>query len=103
MNITEDKKSSELTVTLEIESKQYKKILNEKTEEASSKIIIPGYRPGKAPKEKLLSHVNFEKIALDTDNYFVNKHSQEMFNAGREKNKYIYPTLVGFSFLPINK
>ncbi len=103
MNITEDKKTSELTVTLEIESKQYKKILNEKTEEASSKIIIPGYRPGKAPKEKLLSHVNFEKIALDTDNYFVNKHSQEMFNAGREKNKYIYPTLVGFSFLPINK
>jgi trigger factor len=65
MNITVSNPSkSEITLTIELTEEQTEKYLNQAAAEVAKMVKIPGFRPGKAPREVLEKHVRPE--ALDS-------------------------------------
>ncbi|WAM05087.1 trigger factor [Mycoplasmopsis cynos] len=50
-----DEKNSVVSVTTIYEYEEFDKKFNKLLSQACSKIKVPGYRPGKAPKEQLLA------------------------------------------------
>ncbi|MBU4693154.1 trigger factor [Mycoplasma sp. CSL7491-lung] len=59
---TQDVKNSQVVVSYTIKSDEFQKLFNESIDKKAQKVKVPGYRPGKAPIEKLRSYVNKEDV-----------------------------------------
>ena len=46
---------------------------------------IPGFRPGKAPKDVVITHVGANKVLNETASFLINKHLSEIF----QKEKFV--------------
>ncbi|WBP84194.1 trigger factor [Mycoplasmopsis edwardii] len=85
-----DKKSSLVTVELVYKFEDFKARFDKLVQEASSKIKVPGYRPGKAPKDKLLARVDYHAIENKVLNEYLDSKRPEIAKHLMEKEiKYI--------------
>ncbi|TDV24230.1 trigger factor [Mycoplasmopsis mustelae] len=77
---TVNKEKSEVLVSTTIEKKLFDAKFNELLEKESKKVKVPGYRPGKAPKEKLHAYINSTKIYDETANIFLKTELTNVFD-----------------------
>ncbi|QKT05151.1 trigger factor [Mycoplasma sp. OR1901] len=59
---TQDNKNSQVVVSYTIKSDEFQKLFNELVDKKAQKVKVQGYRPGKAPIDKLRSYVNKEEV-----------------------------------------
>ncbi|WAM00833.1 trigger factor family protein [Mycoplasmopsis felis] len=78
----EDKKNSSLVITYKVSKDEFQKNLDKEMNNFSKKVKAPGYRPGKAPKEKLLQYTNKTEVM----NFVISTYSKSTF---QEVVKYI--------------
>ncbi|WP_322935624.1 trigger factor [Mycoplasmopsis felis] len=78
----EDKKNSSLVITYKVSKDEFQKNLDKEMNNFSKKVRVPGYRPGKAPKEKLLQYTNKTEVM----NFVISTYSKTAF---QEVVKYI--------------
>ncbi|WP_406615437.1 trigger factor [Mycoplasmopsis hyopharyngis] len=97
MTVKFDKTKAEILVSTEVESKEYQKLIEKFTEKEMTKIIVPGFRPGKAPREKLIKYLNFEKVNEQANREIFNKYSNPAFEEAKKENEYVQPIIIDAS------
>nr|WP_322958814.1 trigger factor [Mycoplasmopsis canis]WQQ12159.1 trigger factor [Mycoplasmopsis canis] len=74
-----DKKHSVVVVSAIYKYDEFKTEFDKLVSQASSKIKVPGYRPGKAPKEQLLARIDYHSIENKIFSNFLDKNKNEIF------------------------
>ncbi|MCU9936519.1 trigger factor family protein [Mycoplasmopsis cynos] len=90
-----DEKNSVVSVTTIYEYEEFDKKFNKLLSQACSKIKVPGYRPGKAPKEQLLARISQFEIQNQVLDEFLNSKNQIFLNIYKIKELNLYLILMG--------
>ncbi|VEU74566.1 Trigger factor [Mycoplasmopsis citelli] len=87
-----NKENQEYIVTLTLDKEEYDKEFQKNYKNALSKVKIPGFRPGKAPKHKLEAAVNTGEVHSQTLDFFIkNKHFEVAKKAQEQKEVTLLP------------
>ncbi|UUD36021.1 trigger factor [Mycoplasmopsis citelli] len=87
-----NKENQEYIVTLTLDKEEYDKEFQKNYKNALSKVKIPGFRPGKAPKNKLEAAVNTGAVHSQTLDFFIkNKHLEVAKKAQEQKEVTLLP------------
>ncbi|WP_426461382.1 trigger factor [Mycoplasma hafezii] len=79
---------SEFVVSFEISKDEVQKEFDKRVEAAAKNVKVPGYRPGKAPKEKRLARVDYQTINSQVTQFFFEQHVNEATECFmKEENK----------------
>ena len=70
-------------IVIRIEGEKWEKALDKAFKKANAKAKIPGFRPGKAPKNIYLKNYGIESLFMDASEYTV----EEAYNQMLEENK----------------
>ncbi|VEU70137.1 trigger factor [Mycoplasmopsis glycophila] len=89
--LNNDKK--ELLVSVEVPSAEIQPLLEAKIEAQLKKVKVPGYRPGKAPRDKALARVDYDAVNRALVDELFNLHRQEVLKY-LEENKLTGAQLV---------
>ncbi len=77
-----NKNLKEITVT--IEGKSWDDALDKAFKKANAKAKIPGFRPGKAPKNVFLKNYGIESLYMDAANYCVDEAYDKMLEEAKD-------------------
>ncbi|WP_322960247.1 trigger factor [Mycoplasmopsis cynos] len=90
-----DEKNSVVSVTTIYEYEEFDKKFNKLLSQACSKIKVPGYRPGKAPKEQLLARISQFEIQNQVLDEFLNSKKSDIFKYLQDQGIKFVPYIDG--------
>ncbi|VEU58772.1 trigger factor [Mycoplasmopsis gallinacea] len=85
IKFTLDKKNAEVVATSVVNKDEFTKALEKNIDAAAKKVVVKGYRAGKAPREELLARVDSTKAVSKTIEEFASKRFQEVLKSFSEK------------------
>ena len=60
-------------IVIKIEGEKWENALDKAFKKANAKAKIPGFRPGKAPKNVFIKNYGIESLYMDASNYCIKK------------------------------
>lgn len=85
IKFTLDKKSAEVVATSVVNKEDFTKALEKNIDAAAKKVVVKGYRAGKAPREELLARVDSSKAIAKTIEEFASQRFQDVLKSFSEK------------------
>lgn len=98
-----NKKTHECEVRIKIDDKKFKSMINKIFEEKAKKIIVPGFRPGKAPMSKISARIDTSEVTQEALDKLIKENASEAFQEALKINKSVQPELVKFDTINWNK
>lgn len=77
-------KNNEKEITITIEGKEWKDVIDKAFEEANKKVKIDGFRPGKAPKDVFYKKYGKESLFLDAADIVLNDAYKKMIDENKD-------------------
>ncbi|WLP85430.1 trigger factor [Mycoplasma seminis] len=92
---TEDKDKAQVVVKYVVDASEFQKKLDEVSNRLVKKVKVKGYRPGKAPVEKLKAQLDPEVVFGEAAKFFHNAHFTEVieYAVKKEIKAYSQPIL----------
>ncbi|MFV8470393.1 trigger factor [Mycoplasma sp. 1458C] len=91
----EEKEKAQVVVTLTVDASEFQKKLEEVSNKLMKSVKVKGYRPGKAPEEKLRAHLDPQVVLGETVKHFNGQHFGEVIEYTIKNNikSYSQPLL----------
>lgn len=87
-------KDKKLIMTVEVDNKEWKKVIDKEVQKASKDVKVDGFRAGKAPKSEILKRINMPQVLYFAANDMANVTLKDVVESKEFDNSKIdaYPT-----------
>ncbi len=89
----ETKRTNEKKVIIKIEGKDWEKLVDEAFKKENKKAKIPGFRPGKAPKDVFVKHYGMESLYYEASNQAVEVAYDKVLEENHDLEIVAQPTV----------